>query len=186
MKKMISLLLVIVMVAAMVAGCANGKTNKEDKPASALQVMQTVWGLYGDDEKFFVMGGDMNNMVDGAPGNYDVADENLPFSLLVPADQVANIDQAASMIHAMNANTFTGSAVHVNGVKAADFAKTMQDAVQNNQWMCGFPDELVIAVIADEYVVTAFGASDLISVFKTHLKEAYPSADLLVDEAVAI
>ncbi len=185
MKKLISLLLVVAMIAAMAVGCANSG-SKGDVPASALEILEKVWALYGEDEKFFAMGGDMNNMVDGAPGKYDVADENLPFSLLVPADQVTNIDQAASLIHAMNANTFTCSAVHVKGVKAADFVKTMQDAVQGNQWMCGFPDNLVIAVVGGEYVVTAFGASDLMTVFKTHLTAAYPNAELLVDEAVAI
>ena len=65
MKKLIALLLVMVMAMGMIACGNNANTdNKEDAkgPASALELLETVWAAHAEDEKFFTMGGDMNNM----------------------------------------------------------------------------------------------------------------------------
>ena len=197
MKKMIALLLASVMVLSMAACTAAGNGETEapaeneapavNVPGSALEVLENIWAVYGDEEKFAVIGGNMESPVDGAPGNYDMAyAENLTYNLLVPADQLANIDQAATMIHMMNANTFTCGVVHMAaGADAAAFAAAMREAVQGNQWMCGFPETLVIAVIGGEYVLVAFGVNDAMTPFRTHLAEAYADAEVLYNEPVA-
>ena len=90
------------------------------------------------------------------------------------------------MIHMMNANTFTCGAVRlVEGADVEAFANTMRDAIQNNQWMCGFPETLTIAVIDGEYVLIAFGVNDAMNPFMTHFAEAYAEAEILFNEAVA-
>ena len=195
MKKIISLVLVCVMALGLIA-CGETKPVETTAPAttepavtveSALAVLEDIWAQYGEDEKFFVIGGNMESPVDGAPGNYDMAyAENLSWNLLVPADQLANIDQAATMIHAMNANTFTSGVVHLTeGTDAAAFAQTMRDAIQGNMWMCGFPETLTVAVIGGEYVLIAFGVNDAMNPFMTHFAEAYADAEILFNEAVA-
>ena len=194
MKKIISLVLAAVMVLSM-AACngANNETPDETQapaanvPGSALEILENIWNAYGEDEKFAVIGGNMESPVDGAPGNYDMAyAENLTWNLLVPADQLANVDQAATMIHMMNANTFTSGVVHMAaGADAAAFAAAMREAVQSNRWMCGFPETLVIAVIGGEYVLVAFGVNDAMNPFQTHLAEAYADAEILYNEPVA-
>ena len=194
MKKIISLVLAAVMVLSM-AACngANNETPDETQapaanvPGSALEILENIWNAYGEDEKFAVIGGNMEAPVDGAPGNYDMAyAENLTWNLLVPADQLANVDQAATMIHMMNANTFTSGVVHMAaGADAAAFAAAMREAVQSHRWMCGFPETLVIAVIGGEYVLVAFGVNDAMNPFQTHLAEAYADAEVLYNEPVA-
>ena len=79
MKKVIALILALVMVMAL-AACGKEETPVETEPqvevpGSALEILETVWALYGDDEKFPVMGGDMVNMVDGAPGAYGLEED---------------------------------------------------------------------------------------------------------------
>ena len=194
MKKIISLVLVAVMALSLVA-CGT-KTPAETTPAtteapavtveSSLAVLESIWALYGEDEQFAVIGGNMESPVDGAPGNYDMAyAENLTWNLLIPADQLANIDQAASMIHMMNANTFTSGVVHLTeGTDAAAFAQVMRDAIQGNMWMCGFPETLTVAVIGGEYVLIAFGINDAMNPFMTHFAEAFPGAEILFNEAI--
>ncbi len=187
MKKLIAMTLAVVMAISLFAGCAKGGEDNT-KPtvmgvASALELMETVWASYGDDEKFAVIGGSMAAPVDGAPGNYDLADENISFSLMIPADQLANVTEAASMIHMMNANTFTAAAFKLaEGVSAADFAAAMKDSIVNNQWICGFPEQLMISDLMGQYVVVAFGAADLLNVFGTKLSAAYPEAAEVVNE----
>ena len=195
MKKIISLVLACVMLLSL-AACGTEKPSETtpattEAPAvtveSSLAVLEFIWALYGEEEKFAVIGGNMESPVDGAPGNYDMAyAENLTWNLLIPEDQIANIDQAASMIHMMNANTFTCGVVHlVEGTDAAAFAQVMRDAIQGNMWMCGFPETLTVAVIGGEYVLIAFGVNDAMNPFMTHFGEAFPGAEVLFNEAIA-
>jgi hypothetical protein len=194
MKKIVSLILVCVMALSLIA-CGETKPAETTAPVttapavtveSALAVLEDIWAKYGEDEKFFVIGGNMESPVDGAPGNYDMAyAENLTYNLLVPADQLANVDEAATMIHAMNANTFTCGVVHLTeGTDAAAFAQVMRDAIQGNMWMCGFPETLTVAVIGGEYVLIAFGVNDAMNPFMTHFGEAFADANILFNEAV--
>lgn len=193
MKKIIALLLALTMLAAF-AGCNNAntpETTEGTKPvetttepapvaASALEILQTVWAQFGEDEKFFVMGGDFDNMVDGAPGKVTNTDF-MSSNLVVPAEQVANITDAAALTHGMNANTFTCAAYAV--ADATAFATAMQTAIQGNQWMCGFPEKLVIAEVGG-YVVVMFGHGDAVNPFQTKLTAAYPTTNILVNEAI--
>jgi len=202
MKKIISLILAGVMMLTL-AACGETKPAETTAPAettvpvdttapavtveSSLAVLEDIWAKYGEGEKFFVIGGNMESPVDGAPGNYDMAyAENLTYNLLIPAEQLANIDEAATMIHAMNANTFTCGVIHLTeGTDAAAFAQIMRDAIQGNQWMCGFPETLTVAVVGGEYVLIAFGVNDSMTPFKAHFGQAFPEAEVLFDEAIA-
>ena len=201
MKRKISLLLVLVMAVTVFAGCKknnenNNDTNNTDNttgsvsqeaPESALQILQNVWNAYGEDEKFPVIGGNMENPVDNAPGDFDMSyAENLVGNLVIPADQLAKVRSAALMVHMMNANTFTAGAVQLNdGNDAAAFAKTMQEALQNNQWICGSPEKLLIATFDGNYVLVAFGVTDAMTTFQSKLAQAYPEVSIAYAENIA-
>ena len=203
MKKLIALLMVLTMV-AMMAACSTGNNN--ETPAtdatdatetteavnvptvgSALEVLETIWNAYGDDEKFAVIGGNIEDVVDGAPGNYNLAyAENLTYNLLVPAELIASIDDAASMIHMMNANNFTSGVVHLTeGTDVAAFTEAMHTAISTNPWMCGFPEKMIIAVIDGSYVLISFGVNDAMNPFEAHLTEVYANAEIIYNEALA-
>ncbi len=158
-------------------------------PASngALDILNAIWGSYSDDEKFSIYGGNMEDAVMDAPGAYNMAyAEGMTFNLLVPAEQIANVAEAASMIHMMNANTFTCGVFRLaDGVAAADFAAAMEAAVMGNMWMCGFPETLVIADIDGAHVLVAFGVNDAMNPFQTHLAEVYAGASILYNQPIA-
>ena len=201
MKKLIALLLALVMVMALVACGAKNETPAEDNnanveqtpetpdvvvPGSALEVLETIWGKYTDDEKFPTMGGDMNNIVDGAPGAYGLEDvETLGVQLLVPAEEVGNITEAASLFHGMMLNNFSCGVFKVaEGVDAAAFAETMHNAVANARWMCGMPEKELIATIGGQYVLMVFGINDAVNPFEAKLTEAYPEATIVYSQAI--
>ena len=137
MKKMIAMTLVLCMAVSLLAGCGSSKQpettqpSAEAVPASALEILETVWGKYTEDEKFSISGGNVESNVSDAPGSYDMTyAENMTYDLLVPADQIQNITEAASMTHMMNANSFTcGVFKLAEGVTAGDFGKVMQSAI---------------------------------------------------------
>ncbi len=186
MKKLISMLLVLVMAVSVFAGCS-GKEDTAAAPASALEILENTWALYAEDEKFTVMGG--SDFVMDAPGAYNMdAAADLSYVLYIPEADIAKIDGAATMVHGMMANNFTCGAVHMaDGNDAKAFANAMVDALKNAQFMCGFPEYLMVAVVG-EYVVMAFGLENdeakLISTFKTHLTTAYANADVVAFESM--
>ena len=179
MKKLIAIALVLVMVCGMFAACGKENNDKVEITADAVTVLTNIWAQYPEDQKFPVYGGDGINMVDGAPGAYTDM-EALTSQLVVPEDQKDNITEIASLFHGMMVNNFScGVFKMAEGVDAAAFAKAMNDAVKNNQWMCGFPEELLIATVdGGAYVLVAFGLSDVTGQLNTAITAAYPQAEI--------
>lgn len=187
MKKILAFILAAVMMLSF-AACGNSEPaegengGEEVSVGSALEIIEKVWAEFGEDEKFFAMGGDYDNMVDGAPGTVTNADY-ISGVLLVPADSASEIVEAAGLVHGMNLNSFTCGAFKV--ADAAAFAETMHEAIASNQWMCGFPDKMVIATFGSEYVLVSFGINDAINPFEEKLVSVYPEAEIVYSEAIA-
>lgn len=199
MNRKVTAMMVSMVLALTLAGCGakteegtNVSENQNTAPrvevADSAEVLNKVWETYGDEEKFFVMGGDFDNPVENAAGIISMENtENMTYSLYIPADKVELIDEAASMIHAMNANTFTGGAFHLkNAEDAGVLAEALKENIASTQWLCGFPDKMAIYSINDgEYVVSTFGKNEAMDTFKTRLLEVYgESAALLVEEKI--
>jgi hypothetical protein len=190
MKKFVCGILAAIMMMTLCA-CGDAAAPAETEaagPASALEVLENIWALYADEEKFSVYGGNpKENFEDNvwdAPGTYDLADENMSYNLLIPADQIPNVDDVASMTHGMMANNFNSAVFHLTaGTDAKAFADSMYQAVSGNMWMCGMPERTIVATLG-EYVIMAYGVGDAMVSFETHLVEAYPDADLVYNESL--
>ena len=198
MKKMFAMILALAMVLSM-AACGTktpAETNAPETqapettapavevPASALEILEKVWALFGDDEKFPVMGGDYEAMIPDAPGAVNVATPDfLVGTLLVPETEAANVTDAAALVHSMMLNNFTCGVFRVSG-DAAAFADDMYGRISTNPWMCGMPEKMVIAVVGGEYVLAMFGVNDAVNPFETKLAEAYTGVEVKYSEAI--
>lgn len=186
MKKFVSMMLSALLLLSL-AACGDKNNASGDKPAvptSALNILETVWNTYGEDEKFAVAGGDFSeaNAREDAPGVFDLKDRALVDSEL-GLPETAAVDEAASLVHMMNANTFTAAAYHATGDTDA-LATELRGAIQDHQWMCGFPDKVVVAV-RDAYVVVVFGADELVDDFASRLSGIF-GMKLAYDEALQV
>lgn len=184
MKRTLSLMLALVMaVSLMACGKKDDGKNNADAPADSLALLTKVWDSYTDDEKFPAAGGDYETSVDDAPGAFDPSNaDNLNFLLTVPTEDASLIDDAASLMHMMNANTFTCGAFHVTSKDDVEtVASDLRDAIQSKQWMCGFPDKLVVLTYG-EYVVALFGADDLVDDFVNTMTATYTGVQTACDE----
>lgn len=182
MKKLFSMLVIAVLAVSMI-GCGGKKDNSTSEAvpvADAVEILTKTFESFDDNMKFSIGGGGYSNMTADVPGAVEVTDtESLAGLLQFPVDSVDMIDDAASMLHMMNANTFTAGAYHV---AAADdqqaLADALKDSIMNAQWMCGFPEMLLIAGINDDYVVAAYGTADLVEHFETKLADNFGAAVL--------
>ncbi len=185
MKKYIALALAAVLALGLTA-CGKTSNSSGDQPytpVSALDLLESVWSTYGEDEKFSAVGGDFSeeNSREDAPGAYDLTDRATVDSAL-GLPETAMVDQAASLVHMMNANTFTAAAYHCTDDPAA-LAEALRSHIQQRQWMCGFPDKLAVAVVG-EYVVSVFGDAELVDTFMSHLNGVC-GVQPVYDEAIA-
>lgn len=190
MKKLIALLLAGAMMFGCVA-CGNGSQEESQSQVEiidAQDLLTQVWDMYGEDEKFFAMGGHFEAPVDNGPGTYDLTKaEDLEISYCIPADAIKMVDDAATIMHAMNANNFSAAAYHVAD---ASNINTVVDGIKqktlDNQWLCGFPEKLIIVTVGQDYIVSAFGSADIVDNFYNKLVEVYGTeAVLSVEENLA-
>ena len=190
MKKSIVFLLSAVMAVTMI-GCGNDKEaskepSKDSSYESALDVLNTVADSYAEDEKFPMSGGDSENLSTEGPAAFDVSTtDELDTVLGLPKEEAAHIDDAASLVHMMNANTFTGAAYHLTeDTDMEDFSKAVEEHILSRQWICGMPDTLVILKADNEYVITAFGADELIETFKKNAASSLEDSQVLLETSV--
>ncbi len=189
-KRILCAVLAVVMVVALAACGTNGSKEDENKVTieSPVALLDGVWSTFAEEEKFPVMGGDFEAAVNDAAGDFNIADvENATATLHITEDSLKLVDKVGTITHAMNANTFSAAAYHLaDAANAETLVNSLKDSIKSTQWMCGFPDTLIIYTVADEYVVAAFGNAEAIESFKTKLATVYgESATLNVEESLA-
>lgn len=194
MKKILALLLAAVMVLSLAActdkGSEGGATSpsgaQTNQPKSALEILEKVWSKYSTDEKFPATGGSEKHMKEDMPGKFDVSDaEALDFELGFPKAQASEIDDAASLMHMLNQNNFSCGVYHVKDSGNVEaLAGKIKENILARQWLCGFPEKLVILTVGD-YIVSVFGAGELTDTFVAKLSAEYSSAKQLFDVPIA-
>ena len=185
-------ILAAAMAFVLLAGCGGQPSMEETGEAApqykdALEALNAITGVYKEGELFSLYGGDQENAVMDGPGKFDITKtEELNLVLGLPESEAANIEDAASMVHMMNANTFTGAAYRLkDGTDTEQFAEAVKDNILARQWMCGQPDTLVIIDAGGGYVVTAFGEAEIMELFKTNALSALTGAEVIVETPIA-
>lgn len=191
MKKLVAILLCAT-IGISVMGCGNKKEPENEAGAaskykSALDVLTTVADAYAEDQKFPMAGGDSENMSTEGPAAFDISKtEELTTSLTLPESEIKHIDDAASLVHMMNANIFTGAAYHLtDDADMKDFSKAVEESVLSKQWICGMPDTLVILKADDEYVVTAYGEAEIMETFKENAEASLDGSEVILETSVS-
>lgn len=149
----------------------------------AKDVLVKVWDKYEDkdtdnnmyNDKFPILGGHFESYTEDAPGAYDITKTaDLEKSFCFPAEKISLVDDVATMVHLMHANTFSASVYHVtDALNVNEVVNAIEDCVVRNQWLDGDPDDLVIVTIGEDYVLVAFGEDDLIDYFRAGIKTVY-------------
>ena len=201
MKKVLAIALALTMILALVSCGGNTTTTSSvDTPVSseetttpvveggdeALAVLNAIYAVYPEDYKVFV-GGDENNMNSEGPGKYGISDaEVLTAMFQFPAESISKVKGAANLMSMMLQNQFTVAAFELaNPADKEALATELTTAFKNAQWMCGLPENIFVASIGD-VVISGYGLKELIDVFETALKTAYPDATIYTSEALEV
>ena len=185
-------ILAAAMAFVLLAGCGGQPSMEETGEAApqykdALEALNAITGVYKEGELFSLYGGDQENAVMDAPGKFDITKtEELNLVLGLPESEAANIEDAASMVHMMNANTFTGGAFRLKEDADMDaFADSVKSCILAKQWICGQPDTLVIINVDGRYVITAYGEAGIMEIFKKNALSALDGAQVTIEAPIA-
>ena len=193
MKKTITTLLTLTMAASL-AGCGSKPADEPTKSQetvieSAVDFYTEVWDAFGEDKQFAAVGGDAENEAE-APAKFAMTDENketFEYLLHVNDDLYDMLDDdAATLQHMMNTNTFSSAFAKLKDSSKADannvtrLADDLRTTIQDKRWMCGFPDKVVVISVAD-YVMMAYGAEECVDDLVDACLEVAPDSTVLVD-----
>lgn len=205
MKRFLTIFLCAVMVLSL-AACGNtndddnnkkpDNDNQVENPAEEetpddavsyvpLDILNTVWDSYAEEDKFAAAGGENMDGPGEMTGDYGSSDM-LDYLLGLPVDCADMVTDVACLMHMLNANTFTSGAYKVvESADAALVAEAIKNNILNRQWMCGFPEKMFVASVGD-CLVSAFGHEEVMAKFKENLVAAYPETIFICEEDLAV
>ncbi len=200
--KRLTILFFMVMLIFMLTGCGSGnggsqsgmgenseesEESEESKYGEALDVLSAIRQSYKEEDMFAIYGGNQENAVMDAPGKFDISKtEEMKVNLGLPEELWDDIDDAASMVHMMNANIFTGAVYHLkDGTDSNDFADVVKTNIMATQWICGQPDTLVIIEVKGNYIITAYGEAEIMETFKNNALSALDGSQVVIEEPIS-
>ena len=189
MKKIIAALLALPLALGLF-GCSGGSENNADADVAyedSLSILTATWDALDDSVRFPAFGGDFENAVSDAPGVHSLeAVDSLTGTFGVPASLTTQVEDVATIMHAMNGNTLTAVALHLSeGVDVDAAIDDIKAELSGRQWMCGSPDKFVIAKVPGNYLVVVFGVHDVAGPFVDTMSAHVMGCEIVVDEPLA-
>ena len=201
MKKMTIILCLILLL----TGCVRAPQDTTTKPVittpgpqpsgttnpgtvtdtDSVGILEDIWALYEESDRFAVYGGAVEQAVSDAPGALDLTNsEEIISRYLLPEAQLEKVTEGASLVHMMNSNIFTAAVFTLsNGGDAEAVARAWRDAIHQNRWICGQPEKLLMCRIGDS-ILMAFGNGDAMTQFEAKTGESFPDGQKLYSEAI--
>lgn len=160
--------------------------NLQPVQSNAVAILEQIWGQFSQEERFACYGGSIEHAVNDAPGSLELDNiEELASKYLFPGAMLQDVKEAASLVHMMNSNIFTAMVVRLSSDGDMEMLyKQWRDAIQNNRWICGQPDRLILAQIDGDSLLMSFGSKDIMTQLQQKLAAAYPNAAVLYNEAI--
>jgi hypothetical protein len=164
-------------------------SNSGVTPASALDLLNSIWSTYSENDQFPVSGGDEANLNFEGPGKFSVDNAEMLDSVLGLPDSIADkIDDAASLSHAMNANTFTCGVFRLkNASDTHSAAAEIKENILARHWICGFPDTMLIITAPGGYIISVWGideGTNTVSTFKQKVLGNISGASVFSEEPI--
>ena len=188
MKKWMAILMALSMMMSL-ASCGEKKetdNSKESEFKAATEVLDKVFKSYKESEAFPISGGDTDNMKEEKAGVFDLSKtEELDFLFGIPSEELKNVEEAATVAHSYNGNTFSCIAFKMK--KDADkntFADNIKAHILKKEWICGMPETLLIVDVDSDYFISCFGVDSMIKTFKTHVEEELKGSKIILEQGL--
>ena len=148
--------------------------------STALDLLDPIWMGLGGEHQPASYGGHFSEEYSSGPATYDLtyADE-LAGVLMLPTDKMDSVEDAATVVHLLNANSMTAGVVKLKeGTDVKAFADAVADRISNNQWMCGFPEWMAVVQINDNFLFIGYGLYDMINPMVVNMDSSWNAKQL--------
>lgn len=157
---------------------------------SALDLFTEIWNSIPEDKRPMAFGGDYNeeNQVENAPGKHEIGDgTELDSGFGFPTDLADKVSEAAAVRHMLNVNSLSAAMYYIEDANTdviPDLAQGIRDSLMNRSYMCGWPEVLVVMKVGSNYVLSAYGNSDLVYALKDAAEASQLGSEVLFDESM--
>ena len=167
-------------------GNSGGSTSGNLTDATPVEILGQIWDAFDEGERFPAYGGPALYAVENAPGMLDMANtDEITANYMLPTEYLSSVESGASLFHGMNMRIFTSAAFQLkDGTDLDLMSEALRDSMQNQRWICGTPDRILIASAGNGILLMAYGGTEPMELFEEKLTSVYPDADILFDEAV--
>ena len=150
------------------------------------RILSAVWDSYGQEERFAAYGGTVEHSVADAPGALNMtAIDELTNAYLMPVERLEEVAEAASLVHMMNSNIFTGVVLQLKPTgQLRAFADDWRGVIRENRWICGQPDRLLMLAVDETHLLMAFGSNEAMDTFRAKTAAIYGQSRTLYDEPI--
>ena len=149
-------------------------------------VLSDIWAQYETQERFAVYGGMVEHPVPDAPGDLDMErPEDWTIHCRFPLGCLQMAEQGASVTHLLSENLFTAVVIRVketNGLSVLE--NDWRRELQHGQWTAVAPERMLLAEVAERYLVMALGSKAYVHTFRQKLLQAYPNARVVYEEPI--
>ena len=161
-------------------------TTGNTSTTETTRILSAVWDSYGQEERFAAYGGTVEHSVADAPGALDMAAiDELTNAYLMPVERLEEVAEAASLVHMMNSNIFTGVVLQLKPTgQLRAFADDWRGVIRENRWICGQPDRLLMLAVDETHLLMAFGSNEAMDTFRTKTAAIYGQSKTLYDEPI--
>lgn len=197
MKRM---LVAVGVAAILLSGCATQNAVTTTLPSETVElpilgqpgqsipavILGDIWAQYEPQEHFSVYGGMAEHPVPDAPGDLNPEKpEQWAAHCCFPMGCLQLVQEGASMTHLLNENLFTAVVVRVSEESAiSTLIKDWRYGLQHGSWSAVVPERLVLAQVAERYLIMAVGSKENMHTFRRKLLQAYPTAKISYDEPI--
>ena len=183
--KNLSFLLVTALLLALAACGTEKEVNEPPTQSTPTELFEAIWDAIPSDKKIPAFGGDYENSVSDKPAAFLGSAETFDSLLGIPAELFGKIDGAASLMHMMNVNSFTGAVLHFSTAgDAVASTETIKNHILERRWMCGFPDKVIVIDLGGGNLLTAFGINEAVDPVRDAALSAIEGAQLLCEAVI--
>ena len=155
--------------------------------STALDLLDPIWMGLGGEHQPAAYGGHFSEEYTSGPATYELTYvDDLAATLLLPTDKLDSIEDAATVVHMLNANSMTVGVVKLKeGTDVQAFADATADRIVNNRWMCGFPERMAIVQIHENFLFIGYGLFDMIDPMVENMDQSWTMNQLYNKSLVA-
>lgn len=146
------------------------------------EILDKIWAEYGPQERFAVYGGVATEPVVGAAGALEM-DRMQVWAAQYHIREPEAVCQGAALSHLLSERLFTCTVFRLRDAKKLQsLAAIWRQGLQEDVWISGPPERLLLVKLRPGYLLQAYGAKEQMERLQQKLHCVYPKAEVVYSE----